>query len=156
MWFWLPFFVLLIDVNEWIDNECAECVLPHPNIHDWFTWSHRSKGENRTRNCSEIARVNGPYNFYTPFLFLHVVNDFDLEGFPKRSSVCGSLFEVRFHSFQFPSRVYVRRLSIYTVRMPWWIVLYFFRNGWNCTSTVCFLCRDKLQTINASFVVSKR
>jgi hypothetical protein len=26
----------------------------------WFTRSHRSKGENRTRNRSEIARVNGP------------------------------------------------------------------------------------------------
>jgi hypothetical protein len=53
-------FLLLIDVNEWIHNECAECVLPHPNICDWFARSHPSKGENRTRNRSEIARVNGP------------------------------------------------------------------------------------------------
>jgi hypothetical protein len=51
-------FLLLIDVNEWINNECAECVLPHLNIRDWFTRSHPSKGENRTRNRSEIARVN--------------------------------------------------------------------------------------------------
>jgi acyl carrier protein phosphodiesterase len=33
---------------------------PHPNIRDWFTRSHPSKRENRTRNRSEIARVNGP------------------------------------------------------------------------------------------------
>jgi hypothetical protein len=51
-----------MDVNEWIHNECAECVLPRPNIRDWFTRSHPSKGENRTRNRSEIARVNWPYN----------------------------------------------------------------------------------------------
>jgi hypothetical protein len=47
--------LLLTDVNEWNNNECAEYVLPHPNIRDWFTRSHPSKGENR----SEIARVNG-------------------------------------------------------------------------------------------------
>jgi predicted Zn-dependent protease len=52
-------FLLLIDVNEWINNECDECVLPHLNICDWFTRSHPSKGENRTRIRSENARVNG-------------------------------------------------------------------------------------------------
>jgi hypothetical protein len=46
-------------VNEWIDNECAECVHPYLNISDWFTCSHLSKGENRTRN-RKIARVNRP------------------------------------------------------------------------------------------------
>ena len=48
-------FHLLMDVNEWIDNECAEFVLPHMNIRDWCIRSHPSKGE----NCSEIARVDG-------------------------------------------------------------------------------------------------
>ena len=48
----------------------------------------------REKIALEIARMNGPYNFHIPFLFLYVVNDFDLEGFPKRSSVCGSSFEV--------------------------------------------------------------
>ncbi len=33
-------FLLLIDVNEWINNECAEGMLPHLNICDWFTRSH--------------------------------------------------------------------------------------------------------------------
>ena len=40
-------------VNEWINNECAEYILPHLNICDWFTRLHPSKGENRTRNRSE-------------------------------------------------------------------------------------------------------
>ena len=53
-------FLLLTDVNEWINNECAECAFPRLNIRDWFTRSHPSNGENRTRNRSEIARVNGP------------------------------------------------------------------------------------------------
>jgi hypothetical protein len=44
--FFCCYFLLLIDVNEWIDDECAECVLPHLNIRDWFTRSHLS-GENR-------------------------------------------------------------------------------------------------------------
>jgi hypothetical protein len=45
-------FLLLVNVNEWINNECAECALPHLNIRDWFTRSHPLKGENRTRNRS--------------------------------------------------------------------------------------------------------
>jgi hypothetical protein len=44
-----PFdFLLLKDVNEWIINERAECVLPHINIRNWFTRSHPSKEDNRT------------------------------------------------------------------------------------------------------------
>ena len=55
-------FLLLIDVNEWITNECAECILPHLTIFDGFTRSHLS-GDNRTRNRSEICKcsVNGPH-----------------------------------------------------------------------------------------------
>ena len=45
-------FPLLIDVNESIYNECAECVLAHLYIRERFTRSHPSKGENRTRNSS--------------------------------------------------------------------------------------------------------
>ena len=51
-------FLLLIDVSEWINNECAKCVLPHLNICDWFTRLHPSKGENRTRNRSESCKCN--------------------------------------------------------------------------------------------------
>ena len=54
-------FLLSINVNEWIDKECDECVLPQLNFRDWFTRSHPSKGETRTTNRSEIARVNGPH-----------------------------------------------------------------------------------------------
>ncbi len=46
----------IIDVNEWINNEYAECMLPHLNICDWFTRSHSSKGENRTRNRSTSCK----------------------------------------------------------------------------------------------------
>ena len=49
-----------MDVNEWINNECAESMLPHLNIPNWFTHSHLSKGKNHARNRSEITRVNGP------------------------------------------------------------------------------------------------
>jgi hypothetical protein len=49
-----------MDVNEWINNECAESMLSHLNIPNWFTHSHPSKAENHPRNRSEIARVNGP------------------------------------------------------------------------------------------------
>ena len=38
-------FLLLIDMNEWINNERAECVLPHLNIRYSFTRSHPSKGD---------------------------------------------------------------------------------------------------------------
>jgi hypothetical protein len=41
-------FLLLIDLNEWANNECAECALPQLNIRDRFTRSHPSKGESRT------------------------------------------------------------------------------------------------------------
>ena len=44
-------FLLLIDVNEWTNNECAECMLPHLNICHWCTRSHPSKGENRGESC---------------------------------------------------------------------------------------------------------
>ena len=52
-------FVLLMDVNEWINNECPECVLPHLSICDWITRSHPSKGENRTRNrsCEQALKM---------------------------------------------------------------------------------------------------
>ena len=38
-------FLLLIDVNEWIDKECAECMLLRLNIRVWFTRSHPLKVE---------------------------------------------------------------------------------------------------------------
>ena len=41
-----------MDVNEWIKNECAGCVLPETNIRNWFTLSHPSKEENRSRKRS--------------------------------------------------------------------------------------------------------
>ena len=44
-------FLLLIDVNKWINNECDECVLPYLNIRDWFARSHPSKGENHTERA---------------------------------------------------------------------------------------------------------
>jgi hypothetical protein len=56
-------FLLLIDVNEWINNECAECALHHPNIREWFTRSHPSKGENRTRNRSQIRKCKRAFKF---------------------------------------------------------------------------------------------
>jgi hypothetical protein len=70
----LKFFpTVFLDVIEWINDECAECVwcvLLRLNIRDWFTRSHPSKGENRTRNGTEIARVNrllqGNKNCITP------------------------------------------------------------------------------------------
>jgi hypothetical protein len=55
-------FLLLTDVNESINNETAECVLPQLIIRGCFTPSHPSNGENRTRNRSEISRANGPFN----------------------------------------------------------------------------------------------
>ena len=42
-------FLLLRDVNEWIDNECSEFMIPHLNISNCFTRSHPSKGENRRK-----------------------------------------------------------------------------------------------------------
>jgi hypothetical protein len=62
-----------MDVNEWIYNECAECVFFTTTlICRWFAHSHPSKGENRTRNCSESCKcerdftsMHGKYtNFY--------------------------------------------------------------------------------------------
>jgi hypothetical protein len=52
--------LLLIDVNEWIKNECAECMFPRLDICDWFVRSHPSKGENRTRNDSQSCKRNRP------------------------------------------------------------------------------------------------
>ena len=37
-------FLLLIDVNDWINNECCEGVASHQNISDWSTRSRPSKG----------------------------------------------------------------------------------------------------------------
>ena len=54
-------FLLLIDVNEWINNECAECMLPHLNICGWFTCSHPLKEENRTKTNRSESCVNVPY-----------------------------------------------------------------------------------------------
>ena len=52
-------FLPLMDVNEQNNNDVLS-VFPLPaNIRDWFTRSHPSKGENRTRSRSEIASVNG-------------------------------------------------------------------------------------------------
>ena len=42
--------LLLIDMNEWNNNECAKFISPHPNIRNKFTRSHRSKLENRVMN----------------------------------------------------------------------------------------------------------
>jgi hypothetical protein len=50
--FFAAFFLLLTDVNERTNKGCAECVLPHLYIRDWFTRSHPSKGGNRSGNCS--------------------------------------------------------------------------------------------------------
>ena len=47
-------FFLLIDVNEWINKKCSDCMFPHQNIRNCFTRSHLSKGENSTEVCSEI------------------------------------------------------------------------------------------------------
>ena len=43
-------FLLLIDVNEWINNERSECMLLYVNFSNWFTRSHPSKGEHYSRN----------------------------------------------------------------------------------------------------------
>jgi hypothetical protein len=48
--------ILLIDVNECINNECVECVLPQLYMGNRFTHSHPSKGENRTRNHNESCK----------------------------------------------------------------------------------------------------
>jgi hypothetical protein len=49
-----------MDVNEWINNECAESMLPHIHSLPVYSFTSVKKGENITRNRSEIARVNGP------------------------------------------------------------------------------------------------
>jgi hypothetical protein len=49
-----------------VNYECAERMYSQfltRTFYDWFTRSHPSKGKNRTRNPSEIARVNGPLKF---------------------------------------------------------------------------------------------
>ena len=73
-------FLLLMDVNEWINNESAECVFPYLNICDWFTRSHPSEGENRTRNRSEVARVNWPLCCSTRLTRMLTVNHFVSRG----------------------------------------------------------------------------
>ena len=49
-------FLLLTDVKEWISNECSEYRFLPLNIRVWFTHSHPSKGENRTRNRSKSCK----------------------------------------------------------------------------------------------------
>jgi hypothetical protein len=58
-------FPLLIDVNEWINKICDECMLYQEHF-DWFTGSHPSKGENRTRNgpCEQNMNKNEIENQY--------------------------------------------------------------------------------------------
>ena len=43
-------FLLLMDVNKQLSDECSEYVYPHLNIHNSSTRSHPSEEENRTRN----------------------------------------------------------------------------------------------------------
>ena len=43
--------LLLIDVNEWINKECSECMTYHLNISLCFTRLHQSKRENQRKNC---------------------------------------------------------------------------------------------------------
>ena len=54
-------FRLLTDVNEWIYNECSECIVPHLNISNWFTFSHQSKGESHRSNCSKYCNCEQAY-----------------------------------------------------------------------------------------------
>ena len=53
LWFLVPDFLLLTDVNELIHNEYSECMISHLNISNWFTHSHPSKAENFDRNHSK-------------------------------------------------------------------------------------------------------
>jgi hypothetical protein len=56
-------FPLLMDVEEWINIECAACMFPLVNIRDCFTHSHPSKGENHIRktrlNSCMFCRMDG-------------------------------------------------------------------------------------------------
>ena len=47
------------DVNEWIINECAQCMFPHSNTRYCFTRSHPS---NRTSNFSESCKCKQTLN----------------------------------------------------------------------------------------------
>jgi hypothetical protein len=49
-------FLLLMDVNEWINYECSDEGTCTPNIHNSSTRSHASEGENRTRNRSKNCK----------------------------------------------------------------------------------------------------
>ena len=53
LWFLVPDFLLLTDVNELIDSEYSECMISHLNISNCFTHSHPSKAENCDRNHSK-------------------------------------------------------------------------------------------------------
>ena len=44
-----------MDVNEWISYEFSDEGACTPNIHNLFTRSHQSEGENRTRNPCDFA-----------------------------------------------------------------------------------------------------
>lgn len=39
-------FLLLLDVNEWTNKKCPECMIPHLNTSDSFNCSHASQREN--------------------------------------------------------------------------------------------------------------
>ena len=79
--FFATMFFFFIDVKDWINNNCAECVLSHLNICDWFTRSHPSKGENRSEiaPCERTSRsvnikvgIFAPPTMATPLNFLKV------------------------------------------------------------------------------------
>ena len=50
-------FLLLVDVNEWINNEQSECMFLYPSIRVWLTRSHPLKGENCTKYRSKSLQV---------------------------------------------------------------------------------------------------
>ena len=65
------------DVNDWINNNCAECVLSHLNICVWFTRSCTSVKRRNYR--SEIVRVNPPSaccTFCTMLFSLYAIHNF--------------------------------------------------------------------------------
>ena len=47
-----------MNVNERINNECSECMIPHLNILDWKTLSHSLKEENHSLKIVAIVSVN--------------------------------------------------------------------------------------------------
>jgi hypothetical protein len=55
-------FPFLMNVNEWINNECAECVVPHLHICAWFNHSFTSVKRRKSpwNRSGWIARVSEP------------------------------------------------------------------------------------------------